>query len=521
MRLARLTADLSGDASSAVFRENRRLSTPSWRYFAPTREVIPFRHVGDIQFGIYSHQGGCHMKKFAGVALAALALPGVAWAQPIVIEQDQAPRARSERPMERQVPTRGPEAERGPPGRSEMPVQERRDVQSGPSRGQDAERPQAPKREQAQKESPSSIERSRSGHDEKEAERNRAAQREQPSQRDTNRSGERAQPNSDADRSTGSARSSQPENRTSPSNARSAQPEPQINQPGTASTPEKPAAGPQTAQPDQRDTSRIAETVRQSIDRKEIRPVKDFGVSVSVGAQLPTRVDLRPLPREIASMRPQYRDFRYTVSDSEIVIVDPSSRRIVEVIERDGRSGGGANLYAVFEQRRDVRRWRRPDTVVFQTGVILPREAQLYALPVEVIETHPQWRGYQYVMTETDEIAVVEPRSRRIVEVVDRSSSHSGTTTAAGPAPAATQASASLTDRHELAKLILQDSKPGEMQSLDGLKGAVLPSEVVIRPLPSEAEQREPQLRGMQYTLIGDDVLIVDPQSRRIVDVIE
>jgi len=219
-------------------------------------------------------------------------------------------------------------------------------------------------------------------------------------------------------------------------------------------------------------------------------------------------------------MRPQYRDFRYTVSDSEIVIVDPSSRRIVEVIERDGRSGGGANLYAVFEQRRDVRRWRRPDTVVFQTGVILPREAQLYALPVEVIETHPQWRGYQYVMTETDEIAVVEPRSRRIVEVVDRSSSHSGTT-AAGPAPAATQASASLTDRHELAKLILQDSKPGEMQSLDGLKGAVLPSEVVIRPLPSEAEQREPQLRGMQYTLIGDDVLIVDPQSRRIVDVIE
>jgi len=44
---------------------------------------------------------------------------------------------------------------------------------------------------------------------------------------------------------------------------------------------------------------------------------------------------------------------------------------------------------------------------------------------------------------------------------------------------------------------------------------------VAIRPLPSEAEKREPQLRGMQYTLIGDDVLIVDPQSRRIVDVIE
>lgn len=463
------------------------------------------------------------MKKLAGVALAALALPGVAWAQPIVIEQDQAPRARSEGPMERQMPPRGPEAERGSPDRTEMPARERRDVQSGPSRGQDAERIQAPKRDQAQKEPPSSSERPRTGQREKDTERDRAAQREQPSQRDTNRAGERAHPNSDADKSTGSARSSQPENRTSPSNARSAQPEPQTNQPGTASTPEKPAAGPQTAQPsagNKTDTNRIAETVRQSIDRKEIRPVKDFGVSVSVGAELSTRVELRPLPREIAEMRPQYRNFSYTVSDSEIVIVDPSSRRIVEVIERDGRSGGGANLYALFEQRRDARRWRRPDTVVFQTGVIIPREAQLYALPVEVIETHPHWRGYQYVMTETDEIAVVEPGSRRIVEVVDRSS-QSGTATAAGAGRAATPASPPLTDRHELAKLILQQAKPGEMQSLDGLKGSVLPSEVAIRPLPSEAEQREPQLRGMQYTLIGDDVLIVDPQTRRIVDVIE
>jgi len=462
------------------------------------------------------------MNKFANVALVAWALPGVAWAQPIVIEQDQAPRARTERPMEREMPTRAPRVERGSPERTEMPARERRDVQSGPSRGQDTQLPPAPQREQAQKEQATSPE--RTGQGAKETDRNRAAQREQPSQRDTNRPGELAQPNRDADKSTGSARSPQPEDRTSPSNARSVQPEPQTNQPGTASTPVKPAAGPQTAQPsagDQRDSNRIAETVRQSIDRKEIQPVRDFGVSVSVGAQLPTRVELRPLPREIASMRPQYRDFRYTVSESEIVIVDPSSRRIVEVIEREGRSGGGANLYAVFEQRRDVRRWRRPDTVVFQTGVIIPREAELYALPVEVIETHPQWRGYQYVMTETDEIAVVEPRSRRIVEVVDRSSSHSGTVTATAPAPAANPASAPLTDRHELAKLILLEARPGEMQSLDSLKGAVLPSEFAIRPLPSEAEQREPQLRGMQYTLIGDDVLIVDPQSRRIVDVIE
>lgn len=39
--------------------------------------------------------------------------------------------------------------------------------------------------------------------------------------------------------------------------------------------------------------------------------------------------------------------------------------------------------------------------------------------------------------------------------------------------------------------------------------------------VPAEVEQRDAHLRGYQYTLIGDDVLIIDPRSRRTVDVIE
>lgn len=53
------------------------------------------------------------------------------------------------------------------------------------------------------------------------------------------------------------------------------------------------------------------------------------------------------------------------------------------------------------------------------------------------------------------------------------------------------------------------------------MKGAVLPTQVVLRPLPAEVEQQDQQLRGYQYALVGDDVLIVDPKSREVVDVIE
>lgn len=262
--------------------------------------------------------------------------------------------------------------------------------------------------------------------------------------------------------------------------------------------------------------------MRERVERNEIRPERDLGVSVTVGAELPSRVQLQPVPREIASIRPQYRDYRYTVSDREIVIVDPRSRRVVEVIERGGGRNGGADYYTVFEQRRDVRRWRRPDTVVFQQGVVLPASAPYHDLPVEIIERNPNWRGYQYVMTESEEVAIVEPRTHRIVEVVGPTG-----TTSASAAPATTggtagqQSPATADDRHQIARIILGDAKPGDMQGVDGLRGAILPSQMILRPLPAEVEERDQQLRGYQYTLIGDDVLIVDPQSRRIVDVIE
>jgi hypothetical protein len=281
------------------------------------------------------------------------------------------------------------------------------------------------------------------------------------------------------------------------------------------------AAGEQ-AEPEKR---RIADTVRERVERNEIRPVENLGVSVSVGAELPSRVQLQPLPSEIASIRPQYRDYRYTVSEREIVIVDPRSRRIVEVIERDGGRSGGSDIYAVFEQRRDLRRWNRPSSVVFEQGVVLPPDAPYYDLPVEIVERNPRWRGHQYVMTERDEIAIVEPRTRRVVEVVDRRATQSASTSRDYPASTGSAGrqpmSSGAGDRHEIVRIIMQDARPGEINGVEGLKGAVLSRDFVLRPVPTQVEEQDRQLRGYHYALLGDDVLIVDPESRQVIDVIE
>ena len=56
------------------------------------------------------------------------------------------------------------------------------------------------------------------------------------------------------------------------------------------------------------------------------------GVSVGVGVVLPAAVNFVALPPVLIDLYPQYRSYRYIVVDEQIVIVDPDTRRIVEVV---------------------------------------------------------------------------------------------------------------------------------------------------------------------------------------------
>jgi hypothetical protein len=52
------------------------------------------------------------------------------------------------------------------------------------------------------------------------------------------------------------------------------------------------------------------------------------GVTVSVGSTLPQAVELRSFPSEVG-----VREYRYVVVGDRTVLVDPQTRRIVQVIE--------------------------------------------------------------------------------------------------------------------------------------------------------------------------------------------
>jgi hypothetical protein len=57
---------------------------------------------------------------------------------------------------------------------------------------------------------------------------------------------------------------------------------------------------------------------------------------IRIGAALPGNVNLVPLPATIVGLVPEYRGYDYFVANDEIVIVQPSTRNVVEVINAGG-----------------------------------------------------------------------------------------------------------------------------------------------------------------------------------------
>jgi len=54
---------------------------------------------------------------------------------------------------------------------------------------------------------------------------------------------------------------------------------------------------------------------------------------VSVGWTVPAEVELAPVPEEIYAEVPSARPYRYFVWNKRVVLVEPASRRVIEVID--------------------------------------------------------------------------------------------------------------------------------------------------------------------------------------------
>jgi len=139
-------------------------------------------------------------------------------------------------------------------------------------------------------------------------------------------------------------------------------------------------------------------------------------------------VHLLPVPLEVISFFPYYRDYRYVVVDEEICIVDPRTYEIVDVIDQHYYRGGprqeiaGLSLTAsqIALVRDSVPR-DFPEAGVrlrLALGAEIPGDVELYEFAPIVLDRAPKLGDYKFLVTE-DQIVIVDPRDRSIALVID------------------------------------------------------------------------------------------------------
>jgi hypothetical protein len=140
----------------------------------------------------------------------------------------------------------------------------------------------------------------------------------------------------------------------------------------------------------------------------------------------------------VVEIVPQYRGYDFVLVKDEIVIVEPSSYKIVAVMPYSGRSTAAAparteQRKVTFSDRdrevirkqakaRQVERERRTtgSTVrtEIRTGERVPEGVEIEAFPEEVYRDAPTLREYRYINRDS-RTYIVEPHERRIIEEID------------------------------------------------------------------------------------------------------
>jgi hypothetical protein len=153
----------------------------------------------------------------------------------------------------------------------------------------------------------------------------------------------------------------------------------------------------------------------------------DIDIDISVGSTLPDRVVLQRVPDEIIEISPEFRGYEYTVVRDEIIIVEPRTKKVVEVIRKSGgksasSKSGRSKLKLSNAQRERIRSVVREQRITrldldVDLGSDVPETVALVPLPDVVFTDVPELREYEYFVT-NEEIVLVEPDTREVVEVI-------------------------------------------------------------------------------------------------------
>ena len=181
---------------------------------------------------------------------------------------------------------------------------------------------------------------------------------------------------------------------------------------------------------------------------------------------------------------------------SSSAVNDDQRRQVVDQLRRD-RAATSQNL-----------------NIQVNVGTRLPPNVQARRLPLDIVRIMPQYRDYDYTVID-NRVAIIDPRGREVVEILDDGPGYGGTA-----AYGRDRIVISDDTRTRFRELVRSSSTTVGSTSPSG--GATSASNCLsLQPVPEELARTHPELSSYRYLAVGDQVVLVDPQQQRIVQVLD
>jgi Protein of unknown function (DUF1236) len=196
---------------------------------------------------------------------------------------------------------------------------------------------------------------------------------------------------------------------------------------------------------------------------------------------------------------------------------NPGTRTGRSVIDHEAEQTPGKAVTLNSRQQTEIRsalageRVESIDRVDFSvaTGTVLPEHVSIHPLPERIVEIVPQYRGYDFIMVR-QEIVIIEPRTRRIVTVLH------GEGRSAVNAPRG-QLHLTSKQRHLIRQNLTRNRSAAHA---DVQPGERVPDDISLMDMPEAIVGEVPIIRPYSYFETDEDVVLVDPGTREIVEII-
>ncbi len=173
----------------------------------------------------------------------------------------------------------------------------------------------------------------------------------------------------------------------------------------------------------------------------------------------------------------------------------------------------------------DVQRLDRVDFDL-SAGTLIPGGVSFYPIPDSIVEIVPQYRGFDYIVAE-DELVIVDPDTREIVAVQSDE--------ALGPAQfGSNERQGRITEQRSVGSTTLSPGQKtrlhkiisgGDVQHVNHVDfplsvGTRVPHTVTLYNIPQTIVDILPQYRDFEYVVVGNEMVIIDPDTLEIVAVL-